>query len=49
MESNRSIDLAVTHKFSILVFQRKRRLHPIDALIEFIGFAVGAVTCEYPS
>jgi hypothetical protein len=27
----------------------KRRLHPIDILIEFGGFAVGALTCEYPS
>ena len=25
---------------------RKRRLHPIDILIEFSGFAVGALTCE---
>ena len=30
-------------------FQCKRRLHPIDILIEFSGFAVGALTCEYPS
>jgi hypothetical protein len=27
-------------------FCRKRRLHPIDILIEFSGFAVGALTCE---
>jgi hypothetical protein len=25
---------------------RKRCLHPIDILIEFSGFAVGALTCE---
>jgi transposase len=35
------------HEVKLLAPQYgKRRLHPIDILIEFGGFAVGALTCE---